>query len=501
MSLPRLSVQRLLFLVLVGTLFLMGSGPLIDTDLWWHLGNGRYILAHGVPSTDIYSYTAIGHVWVVHEWLSDVLFYLLHQVAGLRGLLLMAGVVIAVAGWLIYRLLRRGGLGNNSAVILALLLALATSPSWGARPQIINLLFTAVLCEVLLRYRQRPGRWILLLVPFFLLWANLHSGYLVGIGLMTLYLVGEAVQSRWPPAAAGRIAGLGVLGRADLVRASGVALLGLCAGFLTPATYRTVLFPLGTLSSTRIQSLIVEWSSPDFHTSIGGQPNVAGISLMIVLLVLVAGSVGAVRARRGADPTILLWALATLAMALTSQRHVAIFAVAAAPMIGVAASSLLSGVGLRPRPERRPTPGMAVTNLVIALALVAGGLLFVVGRTGDAAVDRAVAAAEPVGATDYLLANHLPGRVFNSYEYGGWLIWKAYPDYPVFIDGRTEVYGDQVFDQYIRTKFLSDQWRQSLDDYGVRTVMIPRDDPLRLLLADAGWQLSYQDGTTRVYTR
>jgi hypothetical protein len=496
-----MGVQRLLLLVMVGALFVMGSGPLIDTDLWWHLANGRYILASWVPSSDVYSYTAIGHVWVVHEWLSDVLFYLLYQLAGLRGLLFMAGAVIAVAGWLIYRLLRRGGLGNNSAVVMALLLALATSPSWGARPQILNLLFTAILCEVLLRYRERPGRWIWLLVPFFLLWANLHSGYLVGIGLLAVYAFGEAIQARWPVAASGRAAGISLLSRGGLVRVGLVGVLGLCAGFLTPGTYRTVLFPFGTLSSTRIQSLIVEWSSPDFHATVGGQPNVAGIALMIVLLVLVAGSIGALRARRGADPTIVLWGVARLALALTSQRHVAIFAVAAAPMIGVAASSLLAGLGLRSRPDRRPTQGMAIANLVIAAVLVGGGALFVQARTADPVVDRAVAAAEPVGATDYLLANHLPGRVFNSYEYGGWVIWKAYPEYPVFIDGRTEVYGDQVFDQYIRTKFLTDQWRQSLDDYGVRTVMVPRDDPLRLVLEGAGWKLSYMDATTRLYTR
>ncbi|MFY9614620.1 MAG: hypothetical protein WAT58_04400 [Candidatus Dormiibacterota bacterium] len=501
MRLPRLSVQRLLMLVLVGTLFVMASGPLIDTDLWWHLANGRYILANGVPATDVYSYTAVGHLWVVHEWLSDVLFYLLYQPAGLRGLTLMAGAVIAATGWLIYRLLRRGGLGNNSAVVLALLLALATSPSWGARPQILNFLFTAILVETLLRYRERPGRWIFLLVPFFLLWANLHSGYLVGVGLLAVYLVGETLQARWRAAALSRAENLPVLTRPDLVRVALTGVLGLCTGFLTPGTYRTVLFPLGTLSSSRIQTLIVEWSSPDFHVTAGGLPNVAGISLMVVLLVLVAGAIGAVRFRRGADPTVVLWALVSLVMALTSQRHVPIFAVAGAPLVGVAASTLLAGLGARARPERNPTQAMVVANTLIAAVLLVGAGLFVAGRSSDAALDKAVAAAEPVAATDYLLANHLPGRVFNSYEYGGWLIWKAYPAYPVFIDGRTEVYGDEVFDQYIRTKFLSDQWRQSLNDYQVRTVMIPSGDPLRLVLEGDGWKLAYSDTGTRVYTR
>ena len=494
MSLPRLGVQRLLFLVFLGFLFVVSARPLIDTDLWWHLANGRYILAHGIPSTDVYSYTAMGHVWVVHEWLSDVLFFMLYQLTGLVGLILGSGLVIAAGGWLVYRLLRRGGLGNNSAVILAIVLALASSPSWGARPQILNFLFTAILCDALIRYREKPGRWICLLVPFFLLWANLHSGYLVGVGLLAVYLFGEAAQSVWRAAAAARRENLAVLGRPELARVAVAGGLGLLSGFLTPGGYRTVLFPLGTLSSSRIQSLIVEWSSPDFHT-------LAGQMLMVAILVLVAGAIGAVRARRGADPTIVLWALVTLVMALTAQRHVPIFAVAGAPMLGVAASNLLAGIGLKARAERRPMAAMAGANLVILVLLGLGAALYVYNANRPPVVEAAVAAAEPVAATDYLLANHLPGRVFNSYEYGGWMIWKAYPDYPVFIDGRTEVYGDQVFDQYIRTKFLSDQWRQSLDDYGVGTVLIPRDDPLRLVLQSNGWRLAYQDPVARIYVR
>jgi hypothetical protein len=501
MNLPRLGVQRLLFLVFLGFLFVVSARPLVDTDLWWHLANGRYILAHGVPAQDAYSYTAVGHVWVVHEWLADVVFFVVHQASGMLGLILLSAVVITGWGWLVYGLLRRGGLGNNSAVVLAIVLALAGSPSWGARPQILNFLLTAMLCTLLLRYRERPGRWLYALVPFFVLWANLHSGYVVGIGLLVVYLVGEGIQALRPSAAVARANDAVILGRRELRRVAIVGAVGLLAGFATPGGYRTVVFALGTLSSSRIQSLILEWGSPNFHLTVDGMPNLAGAMLLLAIIVLVAGAVGALRTRRATDPTLVLWGLAGLVLALTSQRHVPIFAVAAAPLLGATASGLLAAVGLKPRAQPTPPPGIAAANLVIIAVLALAGAFYVGLQNSGTAIDRAVAAVEPVGATDYLLANHPPSRIFNYYGYGGWLVWKASPDYPVFIDGRTEVYGDQVFDEYIKVEFLNDRWQEPLDKYGVRTILIPVGDPLRLVLPGAGWKLAYQDSTARVYTR
>src|ERR1700680_4114938 len=100
-STSRLDVQRLLVLVFCavswGAAAVASAQPAnIDTDIWWHLANGRYIFAHGVPSVDIYSFTAAGHVWVVHEWLADVVMYAAYAATGLSGLVLLAALVVAV---------------------------------------------------------------------------------------------------------------------------------------------------------------------------------------------------------------------------------------------------------------------------------------------------------------------------------------------------------------------------------------------------------------------
>lgn len=490
-------MQRLLLIVFLGVVF-VGLGrpgdpahPLLETDLWWHLANGRYILAHGVPSQDVYSHTAVGHVWVVHEWLSDVLFFVLYQVGGLRVLIVLSAAIVAAGALLVYRLLRHGGLGNNTAVVMGIVLFFAAAPSFGPRPQIINFLLTGVLCLALIRYRQVPRRRAWWLLALFVLWANLHSGYLVGVGLLAVFTVGEYLQSASRRFASMRAEGVPTLARGDLRRLLGLTVAGFFSGLLTPGTYRLVLFPLGTLSSSRIQSFIVEWSSPDFHT-IPGQ-------MVLVCILVLAG--GLLSSRRPVDLTYLLWGAATLTLGLTSQRHVPIFAVAAAPLVGQAASGLLEALGVGPRRVRVPNAAAARLNAMILGVLVLIGGAFMGLNLTTKSIDLVVNSVEPVAATDWMLTHRPHRELFNFYSFGGWLVWKAYPDYPVFIDGRTEVYGDAIFDEYLRTEYLTDQWQEPFDRYKVKTIMISSGDRLTLLLADHGWRLAYHDAVASIYVR
>lgn len=495
-----LTVETLLFLTFALVVFaaLGRAGdpthPFIDTDLWWHLANGRYILAHGVPSTDVYSHTAVGHVWVVHEWLSDVIFYVLYQLGGFPILAVLTALVVMAGMVTVFRSLRYGGLGHMPAVMVGLVLFFAASTAFGARPQVINFLLTAVLCAVLMRYRRLPGRWIWWLLPGFVLWANLHGGYVVGVGLLALFTIGEALQANWSRLSALREEGVGVLAKHDLRPLWALVLLGYFAGLLTPATYRTLGFAAGTLNSTLIQSQIVEWASPDFHTP-------QGMAVLVLILLLAAGGLlGARRGSASSDPTFVLWGMATLALALTSTRHIQIFAVAGAPLLGGATAALLGALGFKPRRLRQPSAGIARINLGILALLVALAVGYVSWNLRPAAVSAVVNTIAPVQATEWMLANHPKRELFNNYSFGGWLAWKANPQYPVFIDGRVEVYGDQVFGNYLQVEHLQDNWTDVLDHYQVKTIMLTPGDRLSLLLPAHGWKFVYRDDVAWIYT-
>jgi hypothetical protein len=96
----------------------------------------------------------------------------------------------------------------------------------------------------------------------------------------------------------------------------------------------------------------------------------------------------------------------------------------------------------------------------------------------------------------------LPQPIFNDYGWGGYLIWKLYPDYRVYIDGRADVYGDAFMEEFLSAQAGEKGWRAPLDKYGIRTVLIKPDTALASLLReDAGWQKVFEDSQAVIFTR
>ena len=500
--LSRLTSRVLLMSLLFVAIFSLAAVPPLDPDLWWHLANGRLMLAtHGWPHADVFSFSAAGHPWIVHEWLADLGMFLAYRAGGLPLLVAIFALVVVAGAICLHALFRGSGLHPTAAVVLTFVGALAGSTAWGARPQLLNLLFTGLLVCYLQRYREgRLSAWYL--PPFLWLWANLHSGFLVGLIISVLFLAGEAFDS---------------LRRAKAVdrrhKRLGVAILaGLALSFVNPYGIDTVLFPLGTLTSPLIQTNIQEWASPDFHS-------MAGLLFEGVLFILLLGL--ATRRVRGRSSDFLL-AAALLYLALSSQRHVPLFVIASAPLVGRCAQALLEMAGtlLPALPKRQPAVAalrahpIAVTRANrLALGAINLMLLVVVGvgmiayraipNLQPAGETAALAAAEPVQAVDSLLALHRPLRLFNYYDFGGYALWRLYPvGGRVFIDGRVEVYGPRVFGEYLAVSYLSTAWSNVLARYRPDAIMMPTNHPLvTLLAADHDWKLLERDQVATVFTR
>jgi hypothetical protein len=100
----------------------------------------------------------------------------------------------------------------------------------------------------------------------------------------------------------------------------------------------------------------------------------------------------------------------------------------------------------------------------------------------------------PERAVAYLRAHPPVGPIFNHYDWGGYLIWKLYPQTLVFLDGRADLYGEEFLNEFARTYQLKDDWHQTLDRWHVETVIVPADSRLAQgLLVSPGWALSYRD--------
>jgi hypothetical protein len=493
-------VARWLLFVAV---FSLAAVPPVDPDLWWHLANGRLIAATGsVPRLDVYSFSASGQPWVVHEWLADLAMFGLHQLGGLPLLVGLFAGVVTVGAICLYSLLRGTGLNPTVALLVTLAGALSGSTAWGARPQLLNLLFSGVLVVGLVSYGRR--RWApLVLAPGIWLWANVHSGFLVGVIISLLYLAGEAFDA-WRTA---RLAE----SRPWIIRlAAGIA-AGVALSLVNPSGIQTILFPLGTLTSPLIQNNIQEWASPDFHS-------LPGLLFEAIVFITLGGlATGKVRPRSYE----WLWAFALLFLALASQRNVPLFVIGAAPLVGRCAQALLvalasilpadtgrpaaqAAIRWSPAQPGPPTLTLALINLVLLLVVGAGMIVYralpSLRATDEAA---AIAAVSPVQAAGALHALGKPVRVFNYYDYGGYLVWQLYPDGSrVFIDGRVEVYGPQVFSRYLRVSYLADGWQDVIAEDRPDAIVMPTAHPITGLLSrDPTWQRIDRDRVATVFIR
>jgi hypothetical protein len=480
---------RRVFVAILGLgLFTMAARSVTDPDVWWHLRTGQLIVqTHAVFHTDPYSFTRFGQPWVDHEWLSQVLIFGLYRLAGWGGLMAGFGALTAAAFLGVFW--RCPGRPYVAGAI-TLLGAFASAPSWGVRPQMLTFLLASVLLLILERSYRHPN--LLWWAPALMLfWVNLHAGYALGIALMSLFLVGDALDvafgfgsfdSKDGPSATARF------------RALALAIV-VCVAVVPLNPYGAAMYayPLETLRSRAMQSYIGEWFSPDFH-QLRYLPTVA--------MILASVALPALSPRRLRPREILLLSVTTYA-ALRSVRHIAIYALIAIPILSAMVQAWLQERGIAKRFESKHLPMTPAKTLVNAV-LLAAVLVFMVARVRYVSYRQAETEAKelPAGAVSFLAAQRPPAPILNHYNWGGYFIWRLYPEYRVYIDGRADLYGDAFMDDLATTYYLrGDSWRSPFAKWGIRTVVLPPDAPLvTALRASPDWKTIYADSQAVVLT-
>ena len=478
-----LDIRRVLVIVLGLGLFAMAARNITDPDIWWHLRTGELILAtHSVPHTDSFSFTRFGQPWVAHEWLSDVLIYGLYRAWGWGGLIVSFGAITASALLLIF--VRCPG-RPYVAAIATIWAAAASAPTWGVRPQMLSFLLAGLFLLILERARKRPklAWWT---VPLILLWLNLHAEFALGIALMLLFLVGTALDvafgfERWDEVK-------------PFLRNLGCAILA-CLGTvpLNPNGFRMYWYPVETLRSPAMQSYIDEWFSPNFH-------QLRHVPFLLMLLAIVAALP---LSRRRLRPGELLLLLVMTAAALHSVRHIAIFALVAAPILSSLLLGWLEKTGLSQRLTTRDYPTRR-SRLALHAAVLCAFLAFTAVRVSTVLLEQGQleAARFPSAAVSFLAAQRPAGPLLNHYDWGGYLIWKLYPEYPVYVDGRADLYGDSFLYAHASSFYLTDDWRKAIEYWKIQTVLLPPGAPLISgLLASSGWKQIYGDSQAVILTR
>jgi len=423
---------------------------------------------------DIFSYTKAGALWVNAFWLSEILLYRLQSFGGYFAL----GLFVALSGAATFSLIQRRMSGspivNSFVVVLA---AIAATPVWGPRPQALSFLLVALL-DFWLDRPQRFRKW--LLIPLFALWANLHGGWFWGFLLLTAHIAGLFSKSFFVPAAEG------IRLKRESAELLGWTALAAAAIGLNPNGIEIWKLPFAQVN---VSLQIQEWLSPDFH-----RVDFHPMLWMLFLLLLAAPF-----APKPLDTAQIFKVIGFAYLTFVAQRNIALFAIVAAPLLSAWMNAALQA--LPPEKTRKASLPLnpkftRVFNALILFiaALVALGNLFTLTQK------QRVEANYPTAAVEWFQTNHPPGRLFNSYNWGGYLTWTL-PEYPVFIDGRADLYGNDLLAQWQDVVAARENAPSILEAWQVEAVLLEPHWKIVDALQKQGWALAFQDEQSVILLR
>ncbi len=497
MYLSSLPLQRVLTVFVFVAIFAMAVRMPADTDTWWHLASGRYIVEQrAIPLTDPFSYTRYGMPWINHGWLAQIFWYALYHLGSWQLLALGVAALVTLAWYLVWLQCEGNAYVRAMVVVWG---AITSSVIWAARPQLVSFLLTALVSYLLYRYKHHKGRLLPWMPLVILVWANVHGGYAIAFIVMGCYLVGEALNHltcHHDDA---------VLSTTRLRHLGLVMLLSFAAVGVNPHTWHMWVYPFRTVGIDVLREFIQEWQSPDFH-QLWQQP----LLLLFLGVLLALGRSG----RRADFSDLLILGVWTIA-ALLAGRNMALFALLSAPILvrysSLALEHQLEDWRALPHMQRwlngttRPlASGRAQTVLhgAFLVLVVCAAILKIYVALQPATLQKAIRETMPVDAVSVLRAQRAPGALFNSYNWGGYLIFTLWPEYQVFVDGRTDLYDDAFLRQYLAIHSATEGWQEQLKRYNVRTVLVEADSTLaRFLRREAGWQERFRDQMATLFIR
>lgn len=457
----------------------------MDTDTWWHLRAGEWITTNKtIPQVDTFSYTRYGEAWRYPGWLVELPMYGIYQLFGYGGLNLWTAFMITLTFAFLWPVLSGGIFLRAFCLIMA---ATASGVYWSARPHLVTLMLSAIFVLILEKNRWRQtsdGFKAMLWLPFIMiLWANSHGGFIMGFILLAAYTI--------EPILAWRFRGVPDR-RLQFMLGCGFAMLG--AVCISPAGISMLLYPFQTVNISALQGYIQEWQSPNFH-ELSVQP-------FAWLLLIGFGVVGISPRRNHLTDLVLFCGLAW--MGLMAGRNIALFALAAPVVISRYAEPLVKQVHERWLSRlvftEQTTTGQKRLNGMIFTVLCSLVILKAASVYPEGVNLKYLEEQVPFRAVEYIRETKPAGRLFNSYNWGGYLLW-ALPEYPVFVDGRTDLYNDELIDQWLLIVRAQDGWQDLLAQWQVNLILLEPTMPVTLLLEQNGWKEIYQDELAVLYAR
>ena len=506
------SARDIIFILLFWSLLAgpLSNRPLADADIGWHIRTGEQILAtHSIPRTDPFSSTMQGQPWFAWEWLYDALLGVLYHACGLNGVVWLCALLVASIFVALLWLLLKEGTGLPLAIILMLLAEAAATIHLYARPHIVSWLFSLLWFVALERWEQPVAqRWLQWFFPAsMVLWVNLHGGWIFGLAMLGTYALAEFVESL---RTADTFARIHTWKRAC---ALGWALLwSALATLVNPYGWRLHAHVYRYLGDRYLINRISEFQSPDFH---GWAERCFGTILLLTLI-------GFAGNRRALPLRHLLVALLAVYAGLYSSRNLPVssmlLALIAGPILWESFVSLAEKPGgwtwvrrwvgrISSFSERMCAQELElhghlwpVVTVIAALTICMQG-----GRLGPRQLIQARFDPQklPVAAVGNLQQGKSTEPVFSVDAWGGYLIYRLYPERKVVIDDRHDLYGSERIREYLILVQAEPGWEKELEKWQIKTALLPARSTLANLLREfpREWHPVYEDHVAVVFKK
>lgn len=487
-------------LLLAAHLVLLGFFPISSEDTWWHLKQGElYVTTRSLPAQDPFAFTTMGRQWIHYSWIADIFFYLIFRAAGLQSLVLFRLLLLFLIALILYRLLRGCGLHPLASVLLVFLASLALRFRLLVRPEILSFLLLLATMAILLRLRAARPHLAYVLLPVQIIWTNVHGSFVFGIGLPGLVFLANLLP-------AGRAEpGWGHL-RLDRVHvrhlAAATALLPL-SSLLNPQGVSMLLFPFLQNRMIRL-TMFSEWQGVWRLPGIDPAWWEVVIVLSVVVLAFIVTACLLLAWEGCFDPVGWGIVLSMGAYAVFRSRAVPYFILAVLPLLALALVRAAEHLPVRGSPWL--PQGLERAGVLACLVVLGASIWDQTPPTSRFPVGFGLRPDFfPKGAATFLERHHLDGRIFNSYVFGGYLIWRRWPANQVLIDGRydTILFDEALLEAYIEAHRSAAVLDRITATYAI-DILVLNAKPgqgMPFLSQDPGWARVYWDPVAEVYVR
>lgn len=487
-----------LFIIIIFIIILIIQLP-GDPDLGWHLKNGEYLINHQfkIPATDLYSYTMSDFPVVMHEWLTDIIMFFLYKNFGLISLVILYALITAMAFCLVSQSVKTHLSYQMIAVLIGVV---ASQPVISVRAQMITLLGLALIIFIIYQFKSNTKSRLIYYLPLvFLIWVNLHGGFSIGLFFIFLFLAIEFFKTLLKKSFNKHkfFFKINIKYKTfkiqELVKLLIIFIISIIATLINPYHLRIYYEVFTTAFDTFAKGFINEWA-PLTVTSPMSHHFLIYSGLMALLLIF---------SFRKIDFTYFLISIIFFLISISSWRHLPFFILISIPY-WVYLVEKLSGNRLLSLIKQK----WLLIILLIILIIFINQKLSLYLPIINSPQKFAQVFGYPYQAIEFLKTYPQGDRMFNDYNWGGYLIWQ-YPEKKVFIDGRMPSWRlkrstgetQEILKDFVKIRNVQDGWDKLLLKYQIDFTLIYTNSALAWHLENQGWQKVYQDNLVVIFKK